>query len=442
MSTIFVMRALLASSIAVASAALVLPVSLPADAAPRETTAVSAATSTPVPGSTQSLPLAALPERTGKDGQARGGGATTLGLAARKVAPFSLLGVVWDGAGPEPRGDIQVRTRARSTGIWSGWRDLHTHGGHGLGQNGGTARGTEALWVGPADGVQVRFQQDPPSGGRVVGVRAGASAPSAAARLPRGMRVELVQPGNGRPGAPGGQGASGQDGAVGRDGAVRRDGAVGRDGAARSDGPSATKDHVGPRPGIVIRSKWGADESLRERQFLYTNTVKAAFVHHSAGTNDYACSDAPSIIRGMYRYHVQSLGWRDIGYNFLVDKCGTIYEGRAGGVIEPVMGAHTLGFNSDSMGIAVLGSYGGVQPSKQALEGVAKLTAWKLGLFQRNPSGTTQLTSDGGRYAKGTVVRFHVIAGHRDGYNTECPGARLYGELGGIRSLASRLQGR
>ncbi|MBW1595696.1 peptidoglycan recognition protein [Streptomyces sp. JJ38] len=204
----------------------------------------------------------------------------------------------------------------------------------------------------------------------------------------------------------------------------------------------ASRDHVGPRPGIVTRRGWGADESLRDGGFLYTNTVKAAFVHHTGGSNSYSCSQSPSIIRSIYRYHTISLGWRDIGYNFLIDKCGQIYEGRAGGVRRAVMGAHTYGFNQATMGIAVLGSFGGVSPTKQATDAVAKLTAWKLGLFGINPAGSVTLTSGGGKYPRGTRVRMEAVSGHRDGYATACPGARLYSALGGIRSLAARLQGR
>ncbi len=129
------------------------------------------------------------------------------------------------------------------------------------------------------------------------------------------------------------------------------------------------KPYVGPRPRIVTRRGWGANEGLRERKFVYTKKVKAAFVHHTASGNNYRCSQSPSLIRSIYRYHVKSMGWRDVGYNFLVDKCGNIYEGRAGGVAKPVLGAHTLGFNTNSMGIAVLGSYGAKKPSVRRRQG-------------------------------------------------------------------------
>jgi uncharacterized protein with LGFP repeats len=207
--------------------------------------------------------------------------------------------------------------------------------------------------------------------------------------------------------------------------------------------PGQAAPYTAPRPRIVTRSGWGADETLREAGFVYTSTVKAAFVHHTATGNDYTCSQAPSVIRGIYRYHVVSNGWRDIGYNFLVDRCGTIYEGRAGGVDKPVLGAHTLGFNSDSMGVAVIGTFDTSAPSAEVLDGVAALSAWKLGLYGVDPRGRTYLESAGGNlYPKGVKARLNVISGHRDGYATDCPGAQLYGKLGTVRSTAGRLQGR
>jgi uncharacterized protein with LGFP repeats len=137
------------------------------------------------------------------------------------------------------------------------------------------------------------------------------------------------------------------------------------------------------------------------------------------------------------------MGWRDIGYNFLVDKCGKIYEGRAGGVAKPVLGAHTLGFNTNSTGIAVLGAFGYSRPSAAAVKAVAQLTAWKLGLHGANPRGKTYLKSGGGNlYRKGMNVRLNVISGHRDGFSTACPGWQLYRKLGSARSTAAHYQGR
>jgi len=107
------------------------------------------------------------------------------------------------------------------------------------------------------------------------------------------------------------------------------------------------------------------------------------------------------------------------------------------------MGAHTLGFNTNSTGIAVIGSYGSKKPSSSAVKAVSQLTAWKLGLHGMNPKGKTYLTSGGGNlYAKGKKVRLNVISGHRDGFNTSCPGGKLYGKLTSTRKTAARYQGR
>ncbi|MYW43282.1 N-acetylmuramoyl-L-alanine amidase [Streptomyces sp. SID161] len=287
--------------------------------------------------------------------------------------------------------------------------------------------------------------------------------------LPRGLRLELVDPGE-EPGDAADPGealpadlpaddpprtaldteaaiaASGANSDITAFGATEipeLDQTATEDELVRLQGPTRTKPHIGPRPRIVTRRGWGADESLRERGFVYTKKIKAAFVHHTATGNKYTCAQAPSVIRGIYRYHVKSMGWRDVGYNFLVDKCGNIYEGRAGGVAKAVLGAHTLGFNTNSMGIAVIGTYSTSKPAGAAVTAVARLTAWKLGLYGVDPSAKTYLTSGGGNlYPKGKNVRLNVISGHRDGYATECPGKRLYAKLGTARSSASRYQGR
>ncbi|MFJ5153597.1 N-acetylmuramoyl-L-alanine amidase [Streptomyces sp. NPDC088353] len=399
----------------------------------------SATGSAAVPGSTRSLPLAPLTRDPGP--APNHGAALEQGLRRTDVRHFSLVGVVWDDPDTELRGSVRIRTRSAATGGWSGWQDIDTHNAD-HGADPGTAERTSGhvhgatapLWVGDCDGVDVR-------------VRADAGSRDPAARpipLPSGLRLELVDPGTAGPGArPAARGSA--VGAIRIPAPDRED--TERELPAPPGGePTAdrrARSHVGPRPGIVTRRGWGAAESLRERGFVYTKKVKVAFVHHTASGNNYSCAQAPAVIRGIYRYHVKSMGWRDIGYNFLIDKCGTIYEGRAGGVAKPVLGAHTMGFNSNSAGIAVIGTYGTAKPSSAAVTAVARLTAWKLGLYGMNPRGKTYLTSAGGNlYQKGKSVRLNVISGHRDGFATDCPGQRLYGKLGAARSAAARYQGR
>ncbi|MCX4537945.1 N-acetylmuramoyl-L-alanine amidase (plasmid) [Streptomyces sp. NBC_00841] len=200
--------------------------------------------------------------------------------------------------------------------------------------------------------------------------------------------------------------------------------------------PSATAPTA---PAIVSRADWGADESLVQDPPAYLNKVDAVFVHHTAGTNDYTCADSPAIIRAILTFHVQTNGWNDIGYNFFVDKCGTVFEGRAGGVDRPVLGAHTYGFNSYSSGISLLGDYeNGGTPTAAAKQAIADLAAWKLGLHGVDPEAKVTLTAaaDTGVWTKGQAATLNTVSGHRDGYATLCPGASLYSALPGIRSAA------
>ncbi|MGK3094805.1 N-acetylmuramoyl-L-alanine amidase [Streptomyces sp. WAC01490] len=432
-------------------------------------------------GSTQSLPLAPLDAPSDRVA----GAAAAQGLPQRDARPFSLVGVVWDDAEAELHGTVQVRTRATGTTRWSDWQDVETHNAEhaaDLGsaeREGRTVRGATApLWVGDSDGVEVRVRPE----ARDSQDRAATPVP-----LPEGMRLELVDPGEG-PGEDPGEDSGEASAPEPARGAPAGRAAVVPAGFADTPPTAAAlpevltaeiaaasavnaelaelgatvipaltqaetlesvelapgaKPYIGPRPGIVTRKGWGADEKLREKNFAYTKTVKAAFVHHSATGNNYTCKQAPSVLRSIYRYHVKSSGWRDFGYNFAVDKCGNIYEGRAGGVTKAVLGAHTLGFNTNTMGIAVLGSYASTNPPAAAVTAVSKLTAWKLGLFGRNPKGKITLVSGGSnKYKAGVKVKMNVISGHRDGFATECPGARLYKKLGKARTSSAKLQGR
>ncbi|WP_449340135.1 N-acetylmuramoyl-L-alanine amidase [Streptomyces chartreusis] len=541
------MRGFLASSIGVTcAAALALPLTPPAAASVRPALGAEAARSgatvtvgsasrradaeTPVPGSTQSLPLVPLT----RDRSA--GTPTEQGLPRRDVRHFSLVGVVWDDPATELHGRVQVRTRAVATGTWSGWQDVETHNaehaadpGTAESAAGGVRGATAPLWVGDSDGVQVRVTAegaDPDPGATKPKSEAPEPKPKSEAAepkpkpkseaaepepkpksegaepkpepeavaaepepkpepeegeeggddaavdgtavtpLPAGLHLELVDPGDPAQSEPGPRPGSLNPETLGSAETLAASaanaelaplGATEIPALERAEteremlalrGSELTeeqqaKPYIGPRPRIVTRRGWGANESWRERQFAYTNKVKAAFVHHTASGGKYWCTQAPSLIRGIYRYHVLSMGWRDIGYNFLVDKCGNIYEGRAGGVAKAVLGAHTRGFNSNSMGIAVLGSYGSTKPTVATVNAISRLTAWKLGLYGANPRGKTYLTSGGGNlFRKGRNVRLNVISGHRDGFSTECPGRLLYAKLGTARASAARLQGR
>ena len=117
------------------------------------------------------------------------------------------------------------------------------------------------------------------------------------------------------------------------------------------------------------------------------STIKAATVHHTADSNDYSAADVPAIMRSIYRYHAITRGWGDIGYNVLVDKFGRIWEGRAGGLSKPVIGAHAGGFNTYTFGVSMMGNYDTAPTTPPMIDSVAAIIAWKLSLFSVDPHG-------------------------------------------------------
>ncbi len=413
------MRAFLASPLVAACActtALILPMALPAGA-------TTPGTLSDAQGATHSLPLVPLADA---DSTRAAGAPGAQGVTSQAVRPFSLVGITWNDGAAGLNGTVQVRTRSVTTGAWSDWQDLENSDdvpdlGSPERATGQVRGGTAPLWVGDADGVQVRVTPT-----AATGTRAGTPT------LPKGLRVDMVDPGTSPATGPADRASSGDEPDTWDD----YDLGDAYDTYLADDAPA-------PRPKIITRSGWGADEGLRERAFSYTGTVKAMFVHHTATGNGYSCAQAPALIRGIYRYHVKSEHWRDIGYNFLIDKCGTIYEGRAGGVTRAVLGAHTLGFNTNTSGVAVIGTFTKTNPSKAALTAIEKLAAWKLSLTDVDANATTTLTSGGSnKYRKGVRVKFATISGHRDGFTTECPGTKLYKQLPAIRRAAETIQDR
>jgi hypothetical protein len=193
-------------------------------------------------------------------------------------------------------------------------------------------------------------------------------------------------------------------------------------------------------PAIVPRSGWQADESIRRAKPLYADTLRMAFVHHTAGTNDYSKLQAPAIVRGIEVYHVNGNGWNDIGYNALVDRFGTVYEGRYGGIDRNVVGAHAKGFNTGSFGIAVMGNYQAADPPQAAVDALVRTLAWRLDLAHVDPLSTLNAISSGNeRFNAGIPVLLRAISGHRDTGLTECPGQRLYAMLPSITNRVAAL---
>ncbi|MFF4524913.1 FG-GAP-like repeat-containing protein [Streptomyces bluensis] len=352
-------------------------------------------------------------------------------LARTDTEEFSLLGVSWTGAATGLHGTAQVRTRAAATGEWTGWRTLDVSplpvdAGEPSEPGAGPARGaSEPLWVGPSDGVEARVV---------------AADGSSTAGLPKGLEVSLVDPGvttaelRNKVGA-----ATGMSNAAFNAAFV-----------AESESPSPA---VAPtplastveRPPIVSRARWGADESTVAGSPEYIDRISTVFVHHTAGTNAYSCAQSPALIRAIMAYDVQTAGRGDLGQNVLVDKCGRIFEGRAGGTDLSVRGDHTYGFNGDSVGIAVLGDFEGTtstaagRPTRAAVESVARLAAWKLGQYGGDPTGKVTLTAseDTGVYAEDEQATLNVISGGKNAATTTSPGKNLYSRLTEVRRYAA-----
>jgi hypothetical protein len=317
--------------------------------------------------------------------------AESAAVAQHATRPFSLVGATWTDPRATLAGTVEVRTRRAADGTWTPWQAMASDEPNAAdpGTESGPARGsTDPLWVGESTGVEAR-----------VTTTAGPRP------LPAGLRLDLINPD--------------------------------ATGAPESTGAPSARAAGRPAPKLITRAGWGANEAIVKHPPEYTTDVQVMFVHHTATTNNYACAQSASIIRGIELYHVRSRGWNDIGYNFLVDKCGTLFEGRKGGVDKPVLGAHTLGFNSHSSAIAVIGNYAGSGVPARVRTVIAQVAAYKVGAYGNNPNGRVVLTSSGSdRYAAGTRVTLNRVSGHRDTGRTECPGNALYAQLGAIRSTA------
>jgi hypothetical protein len=198
-------------------------------------------------------------------------------------------------------------------------------------------------------------------------------------------------------------------------------------------------------PSIVTRSEWGADlhdGGCPPRTAPSYGEVDAAVIHHTVSANDYTPEEAPGIVLGICRFHRNGNGWNDIGYNFLVDRFGTIYEGRAGGMTAAVVGAHAQGFNSQTFGTASIGTHTVEGVTDAARQAFAQLIAWKLAISNTIAAGKTRLISGGGsenKYPAGKRVRVRRVFGHGRVGKTVCPGAALKAQIKDIRHHAQAL---
>ncbi len=220
------------------------------------------------------------------------------------------------------------------------------------------------------------------------------------------------------------------------------------------DAPLAALTNAG-KPTIQPRNAWAgadhpwaADNGSCAGGPFYSDNVQAVIVHHTVTTNSYSQASSASMIRGIYYSHVRVNGWCDVAYNFLVDRFGTIWQGRSGDVARPVQGGHARGFNTSSAGIALLGQHqagaspAASSPTPAAIGAVEAVAAWKLGLHGVDPRGTTWLKnrSSSGvmKFAASQWVQLPTIIGHRDVGLTSCPGSLAYPS---VQNMGGRLSG-
>jgi uncharacterized protein (TIGR03437 family) len=203
-------------------------------------------------------------------------------------------------------------------------------------------------------------------------------------------------------------------------------------------GPSPARPSDISAPTMITREQWGCTPNTCPVKDppLYT-TVTHLIVHHTDNLN--TATDWAAVVRAIWVLHVQGNGWNDIGYNYLIDPDGLLYEGRAGG--DGVLGAHFSGVNSGTMGVALLGTYIDVPPPPPMLDTLEAMLAWQANKWHLDPGGERLHTSSG--------LVLNVISGHRDASispkasgTTECPGNTAYSFLPLVRDdVVQRIPG-
>ena len=376
-----------------------------------------------------------------------------------EVDRFLVAGFTWTGGADLPEG-VRIYLRVRENGTWSPW---YLNEAADAGRDDRTTSGTGEFITGGADAIQAS----------VVG-----------GSLPAGLKLALV------PSQPQGEEVLDADDLktteapptpVIEDAAVQPQ--AGRSGALESSAeptgqstlavtaqsitpasfstaettarpastvpvavpaalPVATSANGLPVP-VTTRAEWGANASYMSWDPDYASAGHVV-VHHTAGTNNYSAGQSASIVRGIYYYHAVTLDWGDIGYNFLIDKYGTVFEGRSGSLAAPAgrmsVGAHARGVNTGTMGLSMMGDYSSVSPSDAQLSSVGKMAGWFLrraGITDANGwAGLNVWTTE--RYQAGSTISMPRILGHRDVGYTSCPGNVGYSKLGTIRTIAQQ----
>lgn len=357
-------------------------------------------------------------------------GTTVITSEPQDVSGYGAVGVTWAPTEIDEHA-LEFELRTSEGGAWSAWEPMAYHDEHAPDPGSpeaeaGVRPGTDERIIGNVDQVQVR-------------------ATVTGAAVPADMKLAVISPGKpadtdletpeietGQLDSSATPAARATDPAT--DPAPEQAAVQPAEQSAEQpaeDGLVLQSASTAQPPAIFSRAQWGADERIRDAGSLRYGTIAAGFVHHTVNANDYTAEQVPGIIRSIYAYHVKSRGWSDVGYNFLIDRFGRIWEGRYGGVDRAVVGAHTENYNDYSFGAAAIGNFDVAQPPAEVVNAFGTLFGWKLGLAGVDPASPSQ------RVGK---KNFPAIAGHRDTKATACPGKYLYAQISTIRSVASSAQ--
>src|SRR5450759_1650331 len=323
-------------------------------------------------------------DATGSVGSAPGSPDPVASARAAAVTPVqdvagavTVVGVTWPKGGVSAGGQFQIRTLSGAT--WSQWQQLTVIDG---GRDGTATAGTDPYVVTGASKYEVRSL-------------------TTQAKAPTSASVQAIDPGTSS-----------------------------ADNVAQAPGGASA---ATAKPTIYTRAQWGANESLMQWGPSY-GKISVGFVHHTDSSNDYTPDQVPGIIRGIYAYHAQTLGWGDIGYNFLVDRFGRIWEGRYGGMDKAVIGGHVYNYNTVSTGVAGIGTFTSATVPQAMTDGLKRVLAWKMSLAGVPATGASPVAAPWGTHIQ-------RISGHRDVGGTTCPGDSLEARLPEIRAGAAAIMG-
>lgn len=297
---------------------------------------------------------------------------------------FAVAALTWP-AGQDVEGTT-IHLRVREGGEWSAWLPLEADL---AGAEGEARAGTDPFVTGIAEAVQVQINGAPES-------------------LPSDLKLEVFAlPAPSTP--------------------------------APMSGGMSVPAQIGPAPvagdpGVITRERWGADP-ITPRWIPRLVSLEGAVVHHTAGSNAYAASDSARLVRNIHHYHANIRGWGDIGYNFLVDKYGQMFEGRDRSYDAPwsqmSVGAHAAPRNTNTLGISVMGDYTRVAPTSASLDAVVKVLQWRFNAAGIDGRGTFTFSDSSSPSPR--------IVGHNYVASTACPGPYISNWLPTLRTRVGGL---